>query len=80
MYQTHLPYNIYPLCISPTTLNAYNYIYMGNGLTIQQPYSMYLVQDPDHGTNVVGVMKIGNIVPRAEIKPTYLASQASVLQ
>ena len=30
-------------------------------------------------TSVVGVMKVGNIVPRARIEPTSLALQASVL-
>ena len=30
-------------------------------------------------TTVVGVMKMGNIVPRARIKPTSLAFRASVL-
>ena len=61
--------------------------YTGNGLTytytytgyVQQPYSMQLVQDPGHGTSGVGVMKMGNMVPRAGIEPTSLAFWASVL-
>ena len=40
------------------------------------PYIVY--KDPGHGTSVMDVMKIGNIVPRVGIKPTSLAFRASV--
>ena len=40
---------------------------------------MYLVQDPGHGTSVMGVMKMGNNVPSVGLEPTSLAFQASVL-
>ena len=39
--------------------------------------SLYWIMDM--ATSVMGVMKIGNIVPRAELKLTALAFQASVL-
>ena len=65
--------------------NTYYYIHLGNGLIYtytgqaQQPYSTQLIQDPGHGLNVEGVMKMGNIVPRVGLKPTSPAFQASVL-
>ena len=34
---------------------------------------------PGHGSKVVGMIKMGNIVPIVEIRPTSLAFQASVL-
>ena len=37
------------------------------------------MQDPGHGTNVMGAMKIGNIVPIAGIERKSLAFRASVL-
>ena len=40
---------------------------------------MKLVQDPGHGTSVVRVMKMGNIVLRAGIETTPLAFWVSVL-
>ena len=46
---------------------------------VQQPCSTYLVQDPGHGTSVMGEMKMRNSVPRTGIKPTSLAFLASVL-
>ena len=33
---------------------------------------MQLVQDPGNGISVVGMIKMGNIVPRAGIEPTCL--------
>ena len=73
------PFVVFP-CLRKDTLNSkwttYAYIYTG---WVQQPYSVLLVQDPGHGTSAMGVMKMGNIVPRAGIKPIYLAFRASVL-
>ena len=54
---------------SPWNSKSFNtYIYTGSGLTytypgqVQQPYCGQLVQDPGHGTSVMGVMKMGNMV------------------
>ena len=70
-------------CMSFTYIQAmavhiyiYIYIYTGQG---QQPYSPQHVQDPGHSTSIMGVTKMGNIVPRVGIEPTSLAFQASVL-
>ena len=41
--------------------------------------TIQVVHDHDHGTSVMGLMKMGNIVPRAGIEPTYLTFWASVL-
>ena len=38
-----------------------------------------VVQNPGCGTNILRVMKMGNIVLRVRIKPTSLAFRASVL-
>ena len=40
---------------------------------------MYLVQDPGHSNSVIGVMKMRNIAPRAGIKTTSLAFQATTV-
>ena len=40
-------------------------------------YSLYKIMIT--ATSVVGVMKMGNIMPKAGIKPTSLAFQGSVL-
>ena len=59
-----------------TYIQAIAYVYIHRlGSTIKQ-----LVQDPDHSTIVVGVMEMGNIVPRAGIKPTSLVFRANVRQ
>ena len=50
-------------------------------LALQQPYSMRsLYRILVTATSVMGVMKMGNIVPRAGLEPTSLAFRVSVLQ
>ena len=58
------------------TYRQWAYTYTGQ---VQQSYSAQFVQDPGHSTSVMGVMKMGNIVPRARIKPTSLTFWVSVL-
>ena len=49
-------------------VRQWSYIYIGQ---VQQPQ---LVQDHGHDNECCGVMKMGNIVPRVEIKRTSLHS------
>ena len=52
------------------------YKYTGS---VQQLSSAELVQKPGRDTNLIRAIKMGNIVPRAGIKPTSLALWANVL-
>ena len=67
-------------------ITAYNYIHTDNGFTytytgqVQQPHSSQLVQGHGHATSVMGVTNMGNIVPRARVKPTSLTFPVSVLR
>ena len=68
------------------SFNAYNYIHTGNVLTYidtQGRFNNYTTCSLDRilvmETRVVSEMKMGNIVSRAGIKPTYLTFEASVL-
>ena len=69
-YYTRPPGVVSLLMLTVTYIQAMNYLTFTYTGYVQQPYSVYLIQNPSHDTSVVGVMKIGNIVPRAGIKPT----------
>ena len=66
------------------SFNAYNFIHTGSGMTHTQStfnnhpaHSLYGIIVM--ATSVMGVTKMGNIVPRAVIEPTSLVFWASVL-
>ena len=66
--------------------NADNYIHTGNGLTYTHTQDRFnnhtacsLYRIMVTATSVMCVIKMGNIVPRARLEPTSLASRASVL-
>ena len=50
-----------------------------DALLFRPPHLVYISDSLVDLTTVLGVMKIGNIVPRAGIEPTFLAFRASVL-
>ena len=54
-------------------------MYKEDSTTIQCITCSWYLTAPSVDTSVIGVMKMGNIIPEAEIKPSSLAFQARVL-
>ena len=74
VHYTGPPGIVSPLMLTITYIQAMTpHIHAYAGY-VQQPYSTYYLHDTGHGISVVGVMKMGNIVPNAGIEPTSLAS------
>ena len=71
-YYIHLPGIVSLLMLIITYIQA-----MALYIHIHTAHSLYKIMDM--ATSVVGVMKVGHILPRAGLEPTSLAFQASVL-